>query len=151
MSKRAKVIIYGGCLFMLAVIGVIIFQGWKARKELMARGIRAEATVLELITEPRTKRNSAKYRVRVGLFLAEDKPVVAAKVETTPEPGRRPIDEKLDAIFSKMSLSQGLGDYETMTLSISGESFHKLKVGDRVKVIYLKEDPSTAQLLGLAE
>lgn len=57
------------------------------------------------------------------------------------------MESKLDGILGAAKDAGKLGKYETLTIAISGTLYGKLKNGDRVKVIYLKDGPDLAEIL----
>jgi hypothetical protein len=140
--KKIKYILYTfSAIVLLTVVGFII-KVRLDRQKILKEGIRTEATVLELTSERRRKKSD--YRMKVALF-AKTKPAVP--MPTAPAGKPESIDAKMDKLFGNLAANRDIGTYETLTMTISGSTFERLKVGDHVKVAYLRDDPQGAILV----
>ena len=75
-----------------------------------------------------------------------------SKVVKTDTTGKSESEKKIDAIFDNIKLAQRpIGNYLSLSISITGDSYRKYKPGDRVKVVYLKEDSTKVRLLNDVE
>ncbi len=69
----------------------------------------------------------------------------AEKVKVLPKSDN--IVDKIAAISEEAVANAKLGDYQSMRLSISQISYQRHKKGDKVTVVYMKEEPNEAKLL----
>ncbi len=140
--KKIRYSLYTFCAIVLLTIAGIIVKVRLDRQKILKEGIRTDATVLELSSERRRKKT--EYNMKVALF-AKTKPTVAMPV--TPPGQPESFDAKMDKLIGNVAANRDLGTYETLTMTISGSTFDRVKVGDRVRVAYLKENPQGAILV----
>lgn len=144
MNRKVKIALYVTAVLILLGMGAIILKVRLDIRTLLANGIRTEASVLDLKYENRGRRRSKDYYMTIGIFLDNRATPPAAP---TPPPATAGIDAKLDAIFAKAAADRHQGDYDSLTVSISSATYHKYKRGDRVRVVYLRDDPESVRVL----
>ncbi len=143
LSKKTKliIIVYSllGLLIGAFVIGFYIEKD--NNQELLEKGERAEASVVELYEQVTGTRKSKTYRyyMDVAFFTNVEKVKVLPKSDN--------IVDKIAAISEEAVANAKLGDYQSMRLSINKLSYQSHKKGDKVMVVYLKEEPTEAKLL----
>lgn len=143
LSKKTKliIIVYSllGLLIGAFVIGFYIEKD--NTQELLEKGERAEASVVELYEQVTGKRKNKTYRyyMDVAFFTNVEKVKVLPKSDN--------IVDKIAAISEEAVANAKLGDYQSMRLTISKVSYQKYRKGDKVKVVYMKEEPTEARLL----
>lgn len=132
-----------GILVIFIVIGIYMLQAEK--KKFREEGIRVDAFVNNMYESGTTKHRN--YTMDISMFTEGESKVV--KTDTT---GKSAGDKMIDAIFDKInSAKRPIGKYLSLTISISGDSYNKYKPGDKVKVVYLKEDSTKVRLLNDVE
>lgn len=143
LNKKTKliIIVYSllGLLIGVFVIGFYIEKD--NNQELLEKGERAEASVVELYEQVTGTRKSKTYRyyMDVAFFTNVEKVKVLPKSDN--------IVDKIAAISEEAVANAKLGDYQSMRLTISKVSYQKYRKGDKVKVVYMKEEPTEARLL----
>jgi hypothetical protein len=66
--------------------------------------------------------------------------------------GKSEGDKILDKIFDDIkSNTRSMGDFKMVDISIGSTSYNKYKPGDKVMVVYLKENPDKVKLLSEVE
>lgn len=143
LSKKTKLIIIVYSLLGL-LIGVFVIGFYIQKdndKELLEKGQRADASVVELYEQVSGTRKSKNYRyyMDVAFFTNVEKVKVLPKSDN--------IVDKIAAISEEAVANAKLGDYQSMRLSINKLSYQRHKKGDKVTVVYMKEEPSEAKLL----
>ena len=132
-----------GILVIFIVIGIYMLQAEK--KKFREEGIRVDATVNSLNKSGTTKRKS--YTMDISMFTEGYTKVV--KSDTT---GKSAGEKAVEAIFDKISSNNRYGEkYQSLTINIGSTSYYKYKPGDRIKVVYLKEDSTDVRLLSEVE
>lgn len=143
LSKKTKLIIIVYSLLGL-LIGAFVF-GFYIEKDnnqkLLEKGERAEASVVELYEQVTGTRKNKTYRyyMDVAFFTNVEKVKILPKSDN--------IVDKIAAISEEAVANAKLGDYQSMPLSISKISYQKYRKGDKVTVVYMKEEPIEARLL----
>ncbi|MFT3682049.1 MAG: hypothetical protein QM791_17370 [Ferruginibacter sp.] len=138
-------------IIMMAGLSVYLIRKESAEKKLLLeKGVRAEASVLNL-TEKYNKKSGGKIsnrRFYMDVAFFSDTTKENITVKDTASTAAKNGPELVDKIFSKINAgNKPLGDYQKLTISISGFSFKKYNVDDKVKIVYLKDDPSVVKLL----
>jgi Protein of unknown function (DUF3592) len=143
LSKKTKliIIVYSllGLLIGAFVIGFYIEKD--NNQELLEKGERAEASVVELYEQVTGTRKSKTYRYYMDVAFFTN----VEKVKVLPNSDN--IVDKIAAISEEAVANAKLGDYQSMRLTISKVSYQKYRKGDKVKVVYMKEEPTEARLL----
>jgi len=143
LSKKTKliIIVYSllGLLIGAFVIGFFIEKG--INKDLFEKEERAEASVVELYEQVTGTRKSKTYRyyMDVAFFTNVEKVKVLPKSEN--------IVDKIATISEEAVANAKLGDFQSMRISISKLSYQNHKKGDKVTVVYMKEEPTEARIL----
>jgi hypothetical protein len=143
-----KYFYYGMLACALFVGGIIIYFHQKEVKEeqlLDEKGITTEALITNLYSKKIKKRAKPSYYMDVA-FFTDGKPIVEKEEATMNEP--KTGDEIIAAMAKQtQSLKQPLGDNETQTIPIvSYEIYKQYQINDKVKVVFLKDDPSVIRL-----
>lgn len=143
LSKKTKltIIVYSLLALMIGVFVIGVFIVKDNNKELLEKGERAEASVVEVYEQVSGTRKSKTYRyyMDVAFFTNVEKVKVLPKSDN--------IVDKIAAISEEAVANAKLGDFQSMRLSISKLSYQKYRKGDKVKVVYMKEEPTEARLL----
>ncbi|MFN8284040.1 MAG: hypothetical protein U0U67_12545 [Chitinophagales bacterium] len=123
----------------------IVFVSYKIRQEnkkFLKEGIRVEAIINGMSEYGTTK--SRSYKMDISMFTQGELPP-PVKTDTT---GKSEGDKVIDAIFDKIkSQSRPIGNYVSATVSCNSDSYNKYKPGDKIKVVYLKEDSTDVRIL----
>ena len=147
-----KYFLYGMAITALLIVSVFYFL-WKKEAEeeklLKAKGIKTNAWVLSLRAQTSNRRKGQKmayqHFMEVAVFTdtGTAKPVTADTAISKATSG----PDMVDKLFNKMhSTDKPMGDYITISIPVHAVAFKKYKVDDKVKIVYLKEDPSVARL-----
>jgi hypothetical protein len=143
LSKKTKLIIIVYSLLGL-LIGVFVI-GFYIQKdndiELLEKGERANASVIELFEQVSGTRKSKTYRYYMDVAFFTN----VEKVKVLPQSDN--IVDKIAAISEEAVANAKLGDYQSMRLSINKLSYQRHKKGDKVVVVYMKDEPTEAKLL----
>ena len=151
MSKKpipVKYFLYGGLIIILSISALFLYLANKESNEkklLLQKGKRGEAWVMDVYGRKVSKKSSINYYITVALFTdtAGTKTVTTDTAVSTAASG----PDMVDKLFNKMHAGdKPMGDYRTLTLPVSRVIAKKYKVDDKVKVIYLPEDPSVIKL-----
>lgn len=143
-----KYFLYGGLIIILAISALFLYLAQKESKEkklLLQKGIRGEAWVMDVYGRKTSKRSSINYYMTVALFTDTIKTSAVTTDTAVSKAANGP--DIVDKLFNKMHASdKPMGDYRTITIPVSSVIAQKYKVDDKVKVIYLPEDPSVMKL-----
>lgn len=140
-TKAEKIIFV--CFGLLVIgLGVIIYLVRAEDSKFVKEGIRVEGTVTGLYMSGTTKRRN--YTMSVSMFTQGEK----NKEVHTDTTGKSAGDKVLDKIFDDIkSNTRAIGNYQSVTISISSDAYYKYQNGDHVTVVYLKENPKKVKLL----
>lgn len=143
LSKKTKltIIVYSLLALMIGVFVIGVFIVKNNNQELLEKGERAEASVVELYEQISGTRKSKTYRYYMDVVFFTN----AEKVKVLPKSDN--IVDKIAAISEEAVANAKLGDYQSMRLSINKLSYQRHKKGDKVTVVYMKEEPTEAKLL----
>lgn len=143
LSKKTKltIIVYSLIVLMIAVFAVGVYLTQEDNKELLAKGIKAEASVVDVYMQVSGTRKNKNYRyyMDIAFFESPDKVKVQPKSDD--------IVDKVAAISEEAIANAKLGDYHSSRMTISKYSYEKYRKGDKVMVIYMKDKPEEAKLL----
>jgi uncharacterized protein YneF (UPF0154 family) len=143
LSKKTKLIIIVYSLLGL-LIGVFVIGFYIQKdndKELLENGERANASVIELFEQVSGTRKSKTYRYYMDVAFFTN----VEKVKVLPQSDN--IVDKIAAISEEAVANAKLGDYQSLRLSINKLSYQRHKKGDKVVVVYMKDEPTEAKLL----
>lgn len=143
-----KYFLYGGLVIILVISALFLYLAQKEsaeKKLLLQKGIRGEAWVMDVYGRKISKKSSIKYYMTVALF-ADTSVNRTVTIDTAVSKAANGPD-MVDKLFNKMHASdKPMGDYRTITVPVSAVIAKKYKVDDKVKVIYLPQDPSVIKL-----
>lgn len=144
-AKKIEKIAYISFGVIVLFIGIIIYFVKAKDRKILKEGIRVEATVNGLLKGGTTKNTTYQMRISVFTKAAEiEKP----KTDTT---GKTESQKKMDGILDKLTINPNIGNYMRLTINCSGDSYNKYKPGDRITVVYLKEDSTDVRVLSELE
>lgn len=143
LSKKTKltIIVYSLLGLMIAVFAVGVYLTQEDYKELLAKGVRAEASVVETYLEITGTRKNKKYNYYMDIAFFEN----IEKVKVQPKSDN--VVDKVAAISEEAVANAKLGDYHSSRIRISQYSYQRFHKGDKVTVIYMKDKPEEAKLL----
>lgn len=143
-----KYFLYGGLITILAISALFLYLAQKESKEkklLLQKGIRGEAWVMDVYGRKTSKKSNINYYMTVALF-ADTAGNRTVTIDTAVSKAVNGPD-MVDKLFNKMHAGdKPMGDYRTITIPVSSVTAKKYKVDDKVKVIYLQDDPSVMKL-----
>ncbi len=147
-----KYFLYGMAITALLIGGLFYFLWQKEAGEeklLKEKGIKADAWVVSLHAQTSNRRKGQKtvyqHFMEVAVFTdtAAAKPVTTDTAVTKAKNG----PDMVEKLFNKMhSTDKPMGNYTTISIPIHVMAYKKYKTDDKVKIVYLKEDPSVARL-----
>jgi hypothetical protein len=144
-GTKAEKIIFVVFGFLVLFIGFISYMAFQEDNKFAKEGIRVEATVNSVSSYGTSK--SKSYKMSISMFTQGEKTVV--HTDTT---GKSEGDKVLDKIFDDIkSNTRSRGDFKMVDISIGSTSYNKYKPGDKVMVVYLKENPDKVKLLSEVE
>ena len=143
-NPKKKILTLFAAIFFILLVGAFIFLAIEARKEnkkFLSEGIRTNATISNL--EVSGTRKNKSYTMTVSMFTEGETKTI--KSDTT---GKSKIMIKIDSIMDKaLSKVASIGNYQSVTLNIANITYSKHKIGDKVQVVYLKENPKKLKLV----
>jgi len=144
-TGRGKIMVGVSAVIFIFLIGaVVIFsiQSSRENAKFLAEGIRVKGTVLSL-EESGTRKNRS-YTMMVSMFVKGPE----ASIEKPDTVNKSRPERIIDSIFDNEKSLVGVNDaFQTVRINISNTSYSGHKIGDRVEVVYLKEDPNNVKLL----
>ncbi len=143
--KKLERIIYISFAVLVLFIGVIIFIVKIEDRKFLKEGIRVEASINSMYESGTTKNRN--YSMSVSLFTkaAEEKNPVS---DTS---GKTESQKKFDEILDGLTINSNIGNYFSATINCNSDSYNKYKPGDRITVVYLKEDSTDIRILSELE
>lgn len=145
-NKKIERIAYISFAVVVLFIAFAIYMGRQEDKKFLKDGIRVDATINNMY-ESGTNKNR-HYTMDISMFTQEELPVVV-KSDTT---GKSEGDKVLDAIFDNIKAqTRPIGNYVSTTVNCNSNSYNRYRPGDRIKVVYLKEDSSDVRILSELE
>lgn len=146
-----KYFLTGGLVLFVCMAALFIFLGYReasAKKRLLENGIHSTGWVLQL-KEYRSKKkksfSSSNYYMEVA-FFADTAAVKAAISDTAVSKAKNGAD-LVDKLFNKLEAERKpMGQYQTISIPISKIKYQKYRVDDKVKIVYLPEDPAVVML-----
>lgn len=128
-------------LFIITVIVIIRMQKNKFLKD----GVRVEA-IVDALYEGGTNKNKT-HTMTISMFTkAAEKP--KPQTDTT---GKSESQKKMDAILDNLTINPNVGSYLRLTIDCSSDSYEKYRPGDKIVVVYLKEDSTDVRILSELE
>ena len=140
-NKKIERIAYISFGVLVLFITTIIFIVQAQNKKFLKEGIRVEATVNSM--HEGGTRKSKSYTMNVSLFTKGAEKEIE-KPDTT---GKSDNEKKMDDILSNLTIRSTIGNYVSATVSCSSDSYNKYRPGDRITVVYLKEDSTDLRIL----
>ncbi len=156
MKQTGKVIpvkyfLIGGVVVFACIAALFIFLGYReasVKKRLLESGIHSTGWVLQLKESRSKKRNrfsNSNYYMEVA-FFADDSDRKNAMVDTAVSKAKNGSDF-VDKLFNKLHKEdKPPGNYQTISIPISKYHFQKYRIEEKVKIVYLKEDPLAVML-----
>ncbi|MDX2173945.1 MAG: hypothetical protein SFY56_12555 [Bacteroidota bacterium] len=144
-AKKIERIAYISFGVIVVFIAVIIFIVKAQNKKFLKEGIRVEAIINGLSKGGTTK--NPNYEMRISMFTKAPE-VQKPKTDTT---GKTKSQKKMDEILDKLTINPNIGNYMSLTISCNSDSYNKYKPGDKIKVVYLKEDSTDVRVLSELE
>lgn len=144
-AKKIEWIAYISFGILLIFMGFAIYMVKAENKKFREEGIQVDAIVNNLFVSGTSKRKS--YTMDISMFTQGYTKEV--KTDTT---GKTTGEKTVDAIFDKISSNNRYGEkYQSITINIGSTSYYKYRPGDRIKVVYLKEDSTDVRVLSEVE
>ena len=146
-----KYFVYGMIVTALLIAGFFYYLWSKESyqiKQLISKGVKGEAWVLRLYEQKGTGKNKYRtyqYFMDVAFFAdtAASKPVTFDTAVSKAKNG----PDLVDKLFNKLeSERRPFGLYQTLSVPISKMAYQKYHVDDKVKIVYLIEDPMVVML-----
>ena len=128
-------------LFIVTVIIILKIQD----KKFLNEGIRAKATINALYQGGTTKNKT--YTMTISMFTKPAKKL-SAKIDGA---GKAESQKEIDRILDGISINPNIGNYLRLTINCSADSYQKYKPGDKITVVYLKEDSTDVRILSELE
>ncbi len=144
-AKKIERIAYISFGVLVVFIGVIIFIVKAKQRKMLKDGIRVEATVNSLSKSGTTK--NTNYHMNIFMFTKADE-VKKPKSDTA---NKTESQKKFDEILDNLTINPKIGKYMGISISCNSDSYSKYKPGDRITVVYLKEDSTDVRILSELE
>lgn len=144
-AKKIERIAYISFGVLAAFIGIIIFIIKAKDRKILKDGIRVEATVNSLSKSGTTK--NTNYHMSISMFTKAEE-TKNPKSDTT---NKTESQKKFDEILDKLTINPKIGNYMGISISCNSDSYNKYKPGDRITVVYLKEDSTDVRILSELE
>lgn len=132
-----------GVIFIFVTVIVIIIE--LQNRKFLKDGIRVEATVDGLYESGTTKNKT--HTMMISMFTKGAKREII-KTDTT---GKTESEKKVNAILDNITINPNIGSYLRLTIDCSSESYEKYRPGDKITVLYLKEDSTDVRILSELE
>lgn len=144
MLSDKKITLLIVVLLIILIVPMYVLSKKESGEEklLHDQGVETYATVLNVHYSKTSKKASKNYYMEVA-FFSTDSNKSKSEIEETSIITKHPID----TILSKMRINVSpYGNYCTATIPIQGISAGKYKKNDKVKIIYLPNNPKTLRL-----
>ncbi len=146
-----KYFLIGGIVVFACIASLFIFLSYReasAKKRLLEKGMHSTGWVLEL-KEYRSKKrksfSSSNYYMEVAFFA--DTAAEKTKAAETAVSKAKNGPDLVDKLFNKPETERSpMGQYQTISIPISKIKYQKYRVDDKVKIVYLPEDPAVVVL-----
>jgi hypothetical protein len=136
--ERIAYISFGVIVLFIATIIVIVKM---QDRKFLNKGIRVEA-IVDGLYEGGTAKNRT-HTMTISMFT---KGTEKAKVKSDTT-GRTESEKKFDEILDNLTINPSIGNYIRLTISCSADSYNKYRPGDKITVVYLKEDSTDVRVL----
>ncbi len=143
-SKIGKIMVgVSAVIFVLLMVAValITIESRKKVNTLLSEGIRVQATVLSM-DKTGTRKNKG-YTMVVSMFVMGPAESVVKDTILKTE-AERLVDSIFDNAISKIGVNDS---YQSLNINVTSSTYYNHKVGDKVDVVYLKENPKEVMLL----
>lgn len=141
-AKRKRELVAG--LFFVAIISLFIYVAIESRNEnakFLKEGIRTTATINSL--DLSGTRKNKNYTMTISMFTEGEKKVIHSDTS-----GKSAATKVIDSIMDKaLSNVSSIGNYQKLVVSITNLTYSKHKVGDKIEVVYLKENPENIKII----
>ncbi len=144
-AKKIERIAYISFGVLVVFVGIIIFIVKAKDRKFLKDGIRVEATVNSLSKSGTTK--NTNYHMSISMFTKTEE----AKKPKSDTTNKTESQKKLDEILDNLTINPKIGSYVGINISCSSDSYNKYKPGDRITVVYLKEDSTDVRILSELE
>lgn len=144
-AKKIEKIAYISFGVIVLFIGIVIYFVKAKDRKILKEGIRVEATVNGLFKSGTTK--NPNYEMTISMFTKPAE-IEKPKTDTT---GKTESQKKLDEILDNLTINPNIGNYMGLTISCGSDSYNKYKPGDKITVVYLKEDSTDVRILSELE
>ena len=144
-AKKIEKIAYISFGVIVLFIGIVIYFVKAKDRKILKEGIRVEATVNGLFKSGTTK--NPNYEMTISMFTKPAE-IKKPKTDTT---GKTESQKKLDEILDNLTINPNIGNYMGLTISCGSDSYNKYKPGDKITVVYLKEDSTDVRILSELE
>ena len=138
--KFKNLLLVIGSIFFLALIFLICYVV-QEDKRFLEEGIKVDARVTGLFYQG--KKHKLTFYMTISMFTKgtkTSKNLNNKKVEST--------SDVVDKIFDNIKSQQtSFGNYQSVRINISQEIYDKYNTGDKIRVVYLKEDPEKVKVL----
>jgi hypothetical protein len=140
---------YYGMLGCVLFIGTVFFYLWqkesKEEKLLEEKGVLGEAWVLNLTSSKTSRKASANYYMEVAFFAdTASKPIAKDTIRRT----SKNADDIVKSIGKiTEDITRPLGNYQTLKIPINLNDYNKYHINDKVKIKYVKDDPTIIKLI----
>lgn len=142
-TKCGKIMILAAAVifvFLISAAVIISIQSRKENKKFLMEGVRVKGTVLSL--EESGTRKDRNYSMMISMFVKGPE----EKMEKLDTLHKTKPERIIDSIFAKAIINVN-DTYQTVNINVSNASYYGHKIGDRVDVVYLKENPKKVKLL----
>jgi len=144
-AKKVERIAYISFGVLALFITVIIIIVKVQDKKFLNEGIRVEAIVNDLYESGTTKNRT--HSMTISMFTRPSKSS-NSKVDSSAKANRT---STIDNIIETISMDPNIGNYLRLTINCSSDSYQKYKPGDKITVVYLKEDSTDVRILSELE
>jgi hypothetical protein len=144
-----KYFYYGmlGCVVFIAAVFFILWQKEsKEAKLLNEKGIIGDAWVKNLSVSKASRKSSSNYFMEVAFFA--DTIASANNKNDSVATSPKNSDELIKSIAKiGEAATKQIGDYKTAQIPINYKEYLEYHINDKIKIKYVKDDPTIAKLV----
>ncbi len=144
-----KILLTSSITILIGVVVALFFIIRTENKDFSENGISVIATILEKqeIDDDRSaKRVKMRYVFRISYFSVLETPEKNLEVNPdSTENNISEIDKKIEDIFGNPNRER-FGDYTTTELNVNSDKYLQYKVGDKIRITYLKDNPAKVRI-----
>jgi hypothetical protein len=147
-----KYFYYGmlGCALFIGAVFFYFFQKEAKEEKLLAeKGVKVVAWVTRLYEQKSNRRKGMNtvYQHFMDVAFFADTAIAKPITTDTAVSKAKNGNDLVDKLFNKIHADEKpMGDYKTITIPIRKIAFDKFKVDDKVKIIYVRDNPEIAKL-----